>query len=286
VFPFSTSGRRGRKPSISGSTPISPSGSSGWCLPRRQSTDSSYALEEGIDLTPTKPPRSAVGRLRLWSLRLASVLKRNISLPFGHHSESHSRPGPLRAMRHVSMPLSTTFSPYRNEGYLSQPPSPRSHGSGFFVPATLANGSLTVPTTRPSSTSPEPRSSPAPSSVSPPRLKSSWQPKSRQNSTTAHSLNHLLSPDNQGGGAGWNDPPTSMLGYTLENDRERSPSAVSGSSIALGVASGVLTPTAGTNGYESTLSRNSSRVNLHEMGLAQRSASRAGTPHDFNDHTS
>jgi hypothetical protein len=67
---------------------------------------------------------------------------------------------------------------------------------------------------------------------------------------------------------GWNDPPSGMFnqGYG-----ELSASA-----------SGGLTPSgsihgAGT-GFEPPLSRKSSRVNLHEMGLAQRSASRAGTP--------
>lgn len=253
--------KRNRKPSISQGPPISPTSSS-WCWPLRSSSSSDSSsgyssLEEGVDLTPVKPSRPTIGRLRVWAYRLSSMLRRKMpTLPF-----THTEPR-TRTMRHVSMPL--TSSSYRNnstEGYLSQPPSPRANS--FFVPATTAttSGSLSIPSSRPSSSASttDTRSTPN-NSTSPPRAKAVRPFRPRQPSTN----------NNISGDQGWNDPPVSMFGQMYGDVGTPG----SGSGLAPGGISG-----AGT-GFEKAISRNSSRVNLSEMGLAQRSASRAGTPLD------
>ena len=92
---------------------------------------------------------------------------------------------------------------------------------------------------------------PASIEASPPRPKSSTRPsRARQNSSQAH----------LGVSTGWNDPPSSILNGGLAD------------------SNGTLTPVVTEH---RTISRQSSRVNLNEAaGLAQRSASRAGTPYN------
>lgn len=274
LFGSSTGYKRNRKPSISqGGPPISPT-SSGWCWTLRSSSDSSSgysSLEEGVDITPTKPSnRPTINRLRVWTYRLTSHLRRKLpGLPF-HNSSSESR---SRSMRHASMPLSTTYRK-QTDGYHSQPGSPRSHS--FFVPAastnsTMTSTSLSVPSSRPSSSaSTTDNRSTLGISTSPPRAKAVRPFRPRQNSAT---------PAANGGGGnstnqnGWNDPPVSMFGGSGH---------VYGD-VGTPGSGGGLTPSgisgAGSS-FEPPISRQSSRVNLSEMGLAQRSASRAGTPMD------
>ena len=271
LFGHTSSGyKRNRKPSISQGPPISPT-SSGWCWPLRTSSDSSSgysSLEEGTDLTPVKSSRPTIGRLRVWTYRLQSMLRRKMpTLPY-HSSEPR-----LRTMRHVSMPLtsSSSSSSYRNsstEGYLSQPPSPRNNS--FFVPAastSTTSAALSVPSSRPSSSSSTSDNRAIPSnSTSPPRAKANRPFRPRQAST-----NNTGSGNGPLGDQGWNDPPVSMFGQ------------IYGDVGAPGSGNG-LTPSSGFSGTgtrsDKAISRNSSRVNLSEMGLAQRSASRAGTPMD------
>lgn len=251
LFGYNSSYRRGRKPSVSQGPPMSPT-YSGWCWPLGSASDTSSSgyssLEEGFDLTPTKPSRPTVGRLRVWSLRLSSLLRRKgPSLPY-----SASR----RSNRHASMPLTSSYA-YRpsNDGYPSQPPSP-TRSMSFFVPASSQSKTIATPT-RPPSTTPE---SGRPSSggsisalTSPPRSKA-VRPLQNWQMSSAHAVAAV------GGGDGWNDPPNTMFTQQIGDV---------GSS-----GSGSLTP----NGiHESSISRKSSRVNLNEMGLAQRSASRAGS---------
>ena len=270
-FSIPRSPRRGRKPSVSGDTPLSPTSSRWRWRPWNRETENGFATEDGFDLsTTTKPtPRAKVGRIRLWSIRLGKMLQRNI--PLGHHVE----PRP-RSIRHASLPpngTSLASSPFAS-GYFSQPSSPKT--SYFFTPA---NGGLSAPLNRPPSTSPELRhsatlSSASPSalsspsvSCSPARLKGSGHPiRPRQGSFNTHSL--ALAGQEGKFSRGWNDPPMSAF-QDANGDR---------------MASGMLTPTA-NSGFEHTLSRNSSRVNLSELGLAQRSTSRGATPHDFEDGT-
>lgn len=305
-----SNGRRGRKPSISEGSVVSPSLASStgtWCWPlaaSRSSTDSAYSAlnaEEGIDLTPMKP-RYTVGRMRIWSLRLASLFKRYLASSEKEKDKDRDRDwdwdrNRSSTSRHVSMPLGSLSTPYafgrengsNSGGSKSQPSSPRS-SSGFFVPAaSLPNGTtttLSVPGSRGVGT---PTSSDSRSmtmsmsmalqspinvvSTSPPRGKRPVR--SRQNSSTATGTSHLLSPD----GMGWNDPPVSMLSLNTHPHTNGAQAQSTSSSVS----PGVLTPTAGlgsTTTYDANhraLSRNSSRVNLSEMGLAQRS-SRSGTP--------
>lgn len=255
LFGFKGNHRRSRKPSISQGGPLSPT-STGWCWPLSQSSDSSSSgyssLEEGLDLTPVKTSRPTVGRLRVWSLRLSSFLRRKgPSLPFS---------APRRNNRHASMPLTSSYG-YRssNEGYPShsQPPSP-TRSNSFFVPASTSQA-LTAPPTRPPSTTPDIGRLSSNSSLSaltsPPRSKAVRPFQTRQMSS-AH-----IGAGPGGGDKGWNDPPHALFSQSLGD---------------VGASSGGLAPS-GT-GLGSSISRKSSRVNLNEMGLAQRSASRAGTP--------
>lgn len=242
--------KRGRKPSISGRDSASFSNTgSGWSWP--WSRDGyEHTVEDGFDLTPTKSmsARSSLGRFRLWSRRMTNSLKK----AQWTHSD---RP---RAVRHVSMPL--TASSYAQGAWASQPPSPRREGGGsFFTPALGIPG--TPPDTR-SSLNPSPGGS---VSTSPPRTlpRGIKTPRTRQNS---HNGAKLGVPDNMGNG--WNDPPMTMLGADE--------------------GTGTLTPTAASaaRGYEQSISRQSSRVNLSELGLAQRNMSRAATPSDYDDRRS
>lgn len=275
LFGYSSSSsgyKRNRKPSISQGPPISPTSSS-WCwpLPLRSSSESSSgysSLEEGVDLTPVKPSRPTIGRLRVWTYRLSSMIRRKMpTLPF-HNTESRSR-----TMRHVSMPLTSS---YRNttttDAYSSssQPPSPRANS--FFVPAAATGGnatsasSISIQSSRPSSSaSTSDTRATASKSTSPPRVKAVRPFRPRQTSTNG------ISNSGSAGDQGWNDPPVSMFGQMYSDGG--TPSG-SGSGLAPSGISG-----AGT-GFDKAISRNSSRVNLSEIGLAQRSASRAGTHMD------
>lgn len=260
LFGFNSNYRRSRKPSVSQGPPISPI--TGWCWPLRNSSDGSSSgyssLEEGVDITPIKS-RATIGRMRVWSLRLSSFLRRKgPSLPFS---------APRRNNRHASMPLTSSYS-YRSStegGYPSQPPSP-TRANSFFVPASSQSivTSSNRPPTRPSSTTPDngrPSSSTSMSALtSPPRSKAVRPLQARQMST-AH-----IGGGGSGGDTGWNDPPSALFQQSFGD---------------VGAAgSGTLTPNGvhgSGSGLGSSISRKSSRVNLSEMGLAQRS-SRAGTP--------
>ncbi|OCF42983.1 hypothetical protein I317_03204 [Kwoniella heveanensis CBS 569] len=279
---------------------------------------------------------STPGRIRLWTLRLGNTAKRFLPFGMGHslhfgrgrHSSLSSRPRPTPGSgflpRHNSMPLplmgggggangSASASGTNLFGYTtpsnSQPPSPKGNPGSFFIPAnalsSAANGNsvgggLTVPSTRPGSTTPsETGYSSASTSTSgiglgmgmgmgvansPPRIKSQrGKPRNASYTTLASAYNYDRSAasaaSSAAGGSGWNDPPLSMLSH---NHNQAAGGYDDRSGVGLGVGpAGILTPTA------ANLSRNSSRVNLNEMSminglsrsdLAQRSASRAGTP--------
>ncbi|ORY33095.1 nucleoside phosphatase family-domain-containing protein [Naematelia encephala] len=297
-----TSPRRTRKRSVSGDNPFQTGTNGGifswlikpfylfsWSKVKDDGYSSGYSsLEEGYDYpttttaTSSKSTRATIGRLRLWSRRITNYLRRGID-PYRHL--------PTRNHRHMSLPLTSTS--YHHQSTTLFQPSMIQEG-GFFSNQN-SNGSLTVPSTRPPSTSPESRtaqasstslsSSPGPSlttstsssSASPPRNLKISTGASRPFKSRQDSLSLLSPPERDRAQSGWNDPPLSMLpmnpygiattstigGYDLNGD----PSP-----------SGILTPTATGRGFEHALSRNSSRVNLSELGLAQRNASRCATP--------
>lgn len=301
-FPLSNSPRSSvrRKPSLSGGSPMaaSPTSWSFWPAPA-----DTISLEDGYrsDSSSSRSgPRSAPAKLRALSLRLTSSIRR--LLPFSHRTASGSYDAPLlprssmngrstNTSRHASMPIHTSSTAY-SPSY-SQPSSPR---GSFFTPALFGGSSdsdsvgLTVPFTRPGSTSPEPRRLQGLSSsqsvgemssmsgggysltpqTSPPRNKS--RPlRARQNS-----YNIGGGPSASAATGGWNDPPTTLFAASQ---------AAHGGSLGMsmvdglgphesGSSSGVLTPSAGA--ADRVLSRQSSRVNLSDMGLKERSGSRLG----------
>ena len=278
--------RRGRKPSISGDLPISPTPR--WVWPwTRESADDGYELEEGLGAGSNKSSaRATVGRLRLWSLRIGNMIKRNVA--FGPHGD-RPRPG-----RHVSMPMTTAKYSAPSNPWSSQPPSPRerSNDGFFFTPALTMANSTDSSEMRPSgsASSIAVSTSSTPPNSSPPRLKNVRPPRPRDNSynlgaSSSSNIGKLSVPDPNGSASasGWNDAPISVLngngfghGYGIGYGYDEAQ-----------VPDGMLTPTA-RPGYDSVLSRHSSRVNLNELGLAQlaqRNSSRATTPHDFDDGT-
>ena len=214
----------------------------GWSWPWKREE---YSLEDGLDVgAGIKSTRSTFGSLQVWSRRLFRSIRKQ---PWSHID----RP---RMSRHASMPLTST-SYASNGGWSSQPPSPRL--SAFFTPA------LSIPAGAPLSDSrlgpPSPTLS---ATASPPRLKGSGRPprtgRGSNNGTKLNIPGSEAAPAAAAAGAGWNDPPVGMF-----ED-----------------ASGALTPT--NRAYERSISRQSSRVNLSELGLAQRNSSRAATPqHGF-----
>ncbi|ORX39185.1 nucleoside phosphatase family-domain-containing protein [Kockovaella imperatae] len=243
----STRSARFRKPSIS-------DGRSVW--PWRGNVE-----EEGIDLTPSKSSfRGSIGRFHLWTMRLGSILRRNN--PFGPNERNARAP----FGRSVSMPLTATLA----SGDWTPPlPSPRGGGQ-FFTPGYGVPNDPTSSQTTSSSTSTAIGSksgAASPVTASPPRSKS-FRGKARPSLPSNLAL-HVPDTNN-----GWNDPPTSMLnGATYAVDPEEvSPT---------GSTSGVLTPMANARGLDVNsrpMSRQSSRVNLSELGLAQRGSSRSTTP--------
>ncbi|KAL1407588.1 Golgi apyrase [Vanrija albida] len=259
---------RGRKSSSAGlnGRPLT----NGW-IPWSSGTPTpeAYALEEGnlgalgFEGKPRVP--SGAGRLRLWSRRLTQMLRRNAS--FGGHDT------PRKPTRHVSMPVGT-YSP----GWGSQPPSPREasgSSSAFFTPG-LARSSLASASTRSlSGLEHAPASAGSATPTSPPLRGGRSKSGPGRPRPVRSTSNGLLEPHS--GAGGWNDPPMALFTPAPSNPYE---SASSGDENALPKpSSGVLTPTAGPGG-EHALSRNSSRVNLTELGhgLAQRTANRANTP--------
>ena len=182
-----------------------------------------------------------VSRATAGTLRLWSRRLANTmkKIPIGHVE----RP---RVHRHVSMPLTSVSRSSTPPLWASPPHSPRTNGSLFYNPALSVPGS---PNTEPLKRLPSP-TPPTSTSTSPPR-RTTGRPgnRARQNSYNGQ---------NKSDGNGWNDPPMTMLGG--KNDE-----------------GGTLTPVA-QKGYERTISRQSSRVNLSELGLAQRNLSRAATP--------
>ncbi|WVR08958.1 hypothetical protein IAU60_006017 [Kwoniella sp. DSM 27419] len=271
----------------------------------RKSSAASYSIEEGFSSDSStmsssggsKARFATPGRIRLWTLRMTQATNRYI--PVGLHLGRHApltRPSGLP--RHNSMPLPMlSGGPYTPTN--SQPPSPRGLAGSFFTPAyaqtSTASGNLTVPTTRPSSTSPElglgglgkgtayssssirslaasGSSSPVPTG-SPPRVKST-RGKMRNASYPYLAAAGAASGSGANTSGGWNDPPTSMLSHSHGHSLTQNPyDQVDSRSGGLGMSmSGTLTPTA------ANLSRNSSRVNLVDMGGMAMRASRAGTP--------
>lgn len=260
--------------------------------------------------------RIVPGRLRLWSLRISNTINKYLpsSLPFSLGNSNSRQRGAAHELwsgiglglpraRHNSMSMigmgSNTapgvglLSPSGGGGY-SQPGSPRSVPTSFFTPASVPGigglnmglGCLTPETAHTgisSATSVSPSPSLA-STSSPPPPRSSLKSgkagrpfKSRQNSYNLHPHHGPLGFHSVGegvgvgvGGGGWNDPPLAMLSAPS--------SGVGPSGSGTADDGGVLTPTANGGLSNGALSRNSSRANLSELGLAQRSMSRTGTP--------
>lgn len=204
--------------------------------------DDAYEYEEAGE---GKRPKS---KWAMWFRRVSQTVRRGNTI-----SER-------RGQRHASLPLSSSG------GWSSQPSSPRSV-SGFST-------QTHTPPSYPRSFSMADMSASASAAATPPlppkgtARSNRPSPRPRQNSGNSP----YLAPTTSGG---WNDPPMTLLattspslntaslpGYDSSTDDERPRS--------------VLTPSAGP-GHEQALSRQSSRVNLSDMGLAQRS--RNNTPH-------
>ncbi|OCF56349.1 hypothetical protein L486_06291 [Kwoniella mangroviensis CBS 10435] len=279
-YSSTTGGKRGRnrKPSISDYD---------------RSIEDGFISDSSISLNPTSSGgsgrtryKTGSGKLRLWTLRIGNSIRRNI--PFGDsHNGNGRRNGTGFLPRHNSMPLPlSNFSSSDS----SQPPSPTLNGNnnGFFVPANIIRPNSTGPTSDNglglglglgSSTSPNLNSSFNP--TSPPSRKST----SRSGKPRQISSNLLLSSswEKSSNSGGWNDPPPGLF-----DDSPAGGSRSRESSLALAASSSSSTTTPNANYSSSTtanaISRNSSRVNLSELGLAQRSLSRAGTPGFDNDH--
>nr|XP_019049715.1 hypothetical protein I302_00134 [Kwoniella bestiolae CBS 10118]OCF28645.1 hypothetical protein I302_00134 [Kwoniella bestiolae CBS 10118] len=255
-------GKRNRKPSISD-----------------YSIEDGFISDSSISLNNASVGRTRYktgsGKLKLWGLRIGNTIRRNI--PFGTSHTSGRRNGFLP--RHNSMPLPlSNFSSSDS----SQPPSPtptNPNGGGFFIPANIV---------RPNSTGPSPEhgglglstNSPNINPLSPPTRKST----SRSGKPRQVSSNLLLSSSwektsgSGTGSGGWNDPPSVLF--------EDPSSTLGGGGRSRESSLATTTPNANyaSNVSSNAISRNSSRVNLSELGLAQRSLSRAGTPGFDGDH--
>ena len=260
TWSFFPSPRSRRKPSIS-ARPTAPS----WSWPWNKEMSADYALEEGLgDMSSARPgARTMTGRMRLWSLRFGSVLRR---MPFGNHDARPPR-GPLA--RHHSMPMTST--PYFANERASLP-SPR---APFFTPGyAVPNGTPLAPSTdnarhTGSASSIAIPGTNAPANSSPPRSMSSRGKPRQYSSNMINGSSSLAQAHSALDSKGWNDPPSSLLTATGRYDPDE-----------LSPTEGTLTPSA-RSAYESAsrpLSRQSSRVNLSELGLAQRNASRSTTP--------
>ncbi|WWD21379.1 hypothetical protein CI109_105864 [Kwoniella shandongensis] len=259
---------------------------------------------------------ASVGRLRLWSLRLGKMINR--TLPFTMGGWNGRRPTGVNGLpRHNSMTMlgGSAFSPSQPPSPRNQPGSffvPAYAASSSGGGGGTSAGGLSVPGTngtnsRPGSATPlsmsegisssgsstsiiglTTASSPSPSATinsSPPRLKNSRPGKSRQNSNTFSTFK-TKADTTSGNGGGWNDPPIGLFsGAGSTSTGGGAGNAYEGLGLGdprtLAGGGGVLTPTASTFAQSQNggiISRNSSRVNLSEIGLAQRSMSRAGTP--------
>jgi Golgi apyrase len=242
-----------------------------WALPSRRGYKPARTWRSEEDAEEGGKARVSSGPLRRWALRASRAVR---WLPVLHKQKSE-RPRPTRM---ASMPNLSS----------SPPPSPKGY---FFTPADTAGPSLHPSSSRASLTAGETRSRlspgdtprgltssgsasavdiagstvPPPQTGSPPRSKtSSGRGKSRQG---IHGHLSVLTTDPSSGG--WNDPPVF----------NREPQHRGSLSVDREPTSGVLTPSAGANNG-TALSRNSSRVNLNDLGLALRSSSRATTPFD------
>jgi hypothetical protein len=154
-FPLSSPRGRGRKPSISDTGPAR---QNRWFF-----AHSSDEEEEGMSATTSASGsarnRATVGRVRLWSLRIANSIRRSLPSPWRSGSYDHLSLPRLnthahtlnphhpnagfssrgRIMRNASMPVPPhslghgigTSSSYSPSGYGSQPPSPRLGSSAF-----------------------------------------------------------------------------------------------------------------------------------------------------------
>lgn len=365
-FPLSSPRGRGRKPSISDG------GAAGRRGPRWFFAHSSDEEEEalgggalsaaglsGSGSSSSNRNRATVGRVRLWSLRIANSIRRTLPTPWrngphdtlslsrlvtgtpSHHpypshlSAPYGGGGRGRMTRNASLPIPPhglnvgTSSSYSPSGYGSQPPSPRMGSSQFDFGSRTASidsnapgaggmglsgyferdsefgsgsgsgngsGTLSVPIPRPASTSIE--TSSILTGSSPPR---GSRTSGRGRLRTASSHSNLTASTGVGAGAGglggsggaggagsgvgangsggWNDPPMSVFAHSNHPGvKSASSQSLAGGGVgASGTASaGVLTPSA------SGISRQSSRVNLSEMGLKERSGSRMGSNAGMN----
>lgn len=267
-----------------------------------------YAFEESGerlgDLYGGRRQPAAASRLRLWSRRVTQALRRNVS--FGG-LDLPRRP------RHASMPLSANgYSP--TQGWQSQPSSPRGGGetSGFSTSA--YSTPVYSASARNFSMMDIGQHSPAPGS--PPRRAPRPRTNSAQNSpflgpqhgaggaggagwndppmsmfgslatasaaATATASNATATTTATANSSVNTTPVLPSARDSSGDDEwprptpERSATLGPNWTVPAGTGSGVLTPSAGPGG-DHVLSRNSSRVNLSDIGLAQRS--RANTPH-------
>ncbi|WWC63918.1 uncharacterized protein I303_106523 [Kwoniella dejecticola CBS 10117] len=229
------------------------------------------------------------GSLRLWTLRISNLVRR--SMPFAGISKSSSglpRRGVGMGMgisRHNSMPLPMSLNNMNlsSSSDSSNPSSPTTNG--FFVPAYTggnlngSGGNLGVPTTNRSgsgSTSPDLSLSLSPinglgTPLSPPGIRKTTSRSGKSRQVSSSLLSSAWEKSSSGSG-GWNDPPSSLFDDNSNSVGSRSRESTYNNNINLNSTSA------------SAISRNSSRVNLSELGLAQRSASRAGTPAFDEDH--
>lgn len=336
-FPLSSPRGRTRKPSIS-DTP-SERQRARWFFGSSDEEDDTSSLG-GSREAGSGNRRATVGRVRLWSLRIANSIRRSLPTPWRsgsydtlslprlstHHSHHPYSTGTLsrgRMTRNASMPLHAhglgTSSSYSPSGYGSQPPSPRLGAAGFDFSRTAsmdglsadgANGSnghlyisgssgiglsgyhdgnsgttangLTVPIARPASTSIE--NNPILTGTSPPRGSGRGrlrQASSHSNIASSAAMSASVSasgsgtPAGSGGGSGgWNDPPMSI--FNSHTTKSAASGGIAGlplpSTTSSAASAGVLTPSAAGG-----ISRQSSRVNLSDIGLNQRSGSRMGS---------
>ncbi|BEJ15767.1 hypothetical protein CspHIS471_0503720 [Cutaneotrichosporon sp. HIS471] len=176
-----------------------------------------------------------------------AIIKRRRWLQLGRKRDPPKR---FPLLRNSSMPLSSGPFNASSTGWqassTSQPPSPRGNRTASMLDVTTYPS---YPDTPHSGASSSVASTPRP-------------PRPR---TTSY---------NPGADGGWNDPPLSMFHDSSSSaDDEWTPKPKLHKN-----RNGALTPSARPGG-ERVLSRNSSRANLTDSGyLAQRNASRAGTP--------
>nr|XP_019009944.1 uncharacterized protein I206_05506 [Kwoniella pini CBS 10737]OCF48725.1 hypothetical protein I206_05506 [Kwoniella pini CBS 10737] len=228
-------------------------------------------------------------KFRLITFKLSNLIKKKLILPFisNNNNNNNSRNNliPLTNNGLISTLTITINSDNLNPSSTNL--------TGFFIPG-YSNGNLNS-----NSNSTEINLSTSTSkssnnnnnnnnSNSPPRKTNSRSGKSRQinssssssflSSSWEKSLNNSSNgiSNSNGVGGGWNDPPSNL--FIDENPLS--------TSIGRSRESTFNNNNNNNNNINTTkaMSRNSSRVNLSELGLAQRSTSRAGTPAFDDNH--